>query len=111
MEKHRSLLVFTRTINPRVYNNMINDRGEACLSMTKHTREEILDVCARYNDTCTTFNYGEQLAEAENDLNIDFLAVDPQRLTMYEDNAYVLCRPIKDKGELIRIDYYLLRSV
>lgn len=109
--EHSSKLVFTRVINPRVYNQLISDRGEATLGMSKHTKEEILVVCDRYDQVCSTFKYGEQLAEVENDLNITFLSLDQQRLTMYEDNAYVLCRPIKDNGELIRIYYYMLRSV
>jgi len=110
MSDHNKLIVFTRSINPRAYNLLLSQQGVVDLFLTKQTKESIRDIAENYDRVCGTFIHDEQTNEVEQDLNIELQDFNHNRLTMYDDNAYVICRPIKNRGVLESIEYYLLEG-
>lgn len=110
MSEHNKLIVFTRAINPKAYNLLLSQNGVVDLLLSKVDKEIVQELVGHYDRVVGTFSFDDQFNEVEKDLDLAIEAFKANRLTMYEDNSYVICMPIKVKGVMTHIEYYLLEG-
>ena len=110
MSEHNKLIVFTRAINPKAYNILLTQQGVVSLYLTKVDKEKIQELVGHYDRVVGTFSFDDQFNEVERDLDLEIEDFKANRLTMYDDNSYVICMPVKMKGVVTHIEYYLLEG-